>query len=158
MDGDEINANNDKVESKIELTQETIGYLNETRKWTIFLAILGFIFIGLMVIMSFSFGAIFSAFGDQGVNLPLPNFLFIALYIAMAILYFFPIFYLYQFSSFTKRGLTDKNENLIMLAFKNLKSHYKFIGVLTIIILSIYLLVFLGATLFGLLNIGNNLL
>jgi hypothetical protein len=144
MNDNESSAKQKNVDSKIELTNESISYLNETRKWTIFLAILGFIFLGFMVIMSFSFGTLFSTFGGEGINPPFPGFLFAGIYLLMVVIYFFPILYLYKFSSFTKKGLIEKNETLLTLAFKNLKSHYKYIGVFTITILSIYLLALIG--------------
>jgi hypothetical protein len=148
MDNNELNAGKENVNSKIELTDESISYLNETRKWTIFLAILGFIFLGLMVIMSFSFGTFFSALGGQGINPPFPSFLFVVLYLAIGLIYFFPILYLYKFSSFTKQGLVEKNETLMTLAFKNLKSHYKYIGIFTIVFLCLYFLFFVAAAVF----------
>ena len=36
---------------KIEIEQETIKHLNTTRKWAMFLAIIGFIILGLIIII-----------------------------------------------------------------------------------------------------------
>ena len=38
-------------ERKIEIEEETLDHLNITRKWTMFLAIIGFIFLGLFIVM-----------------------------------------------------------------------------------------------------------
>ena len=46
-----------------------------------------------------------------------------------------------------KAALSTKNDDTLSDAFEVLKSHYKFVGVFTIIILSLYALVFLFAML-----------
>lgn len=122
--------------------------LNETRKWTFFLAILGFVFIGLMVIASFSIGAIFSELGDD--SMPFPSSMLGGIYFVMGIIYFFPIYYLYKFSTHMKNALASGEDISLDEAFKNLKSHYKFVGILTIVVLSIYLLAGLAFALVGL--------
>ena len=58
---------------KIEIGQESLGYLNTTRKWTMFFAILGFIFLGLMLIIGLLAGSFLTAFtskmsGAEGVE------------------------------------------------------------------------------------------
>jgi hypothetical protein len=60
--------------------------------------------------------------------------------LGLAIIYFFPVYYLLQFSNKMKKALVDKNEDTLAKAFEMLKSHYKFIGVFTIITLSLYAL------------------
>ncbi len=60
------------------------------------------------------------------------------LYLAMAVLYFFPIYYLFQFSSKIKAALQTQSSELLEQAFSNLKSHYKFMGILLIIVLGLY--------------------
>jgi hypothetical protein len=59
----------------------------------------------------------------------------------MIAIYIFPLYYLYQFSVKLKKALTQKDDEVLASAFEMLKSHYKFVGVFTIIILSIYILV-----------------
>jgi len=126
-------------------------YLNETRKWTKFLAILGFVFIGLMVLASFFIGAIFQAmpgFSEAG-GMPFPPFVLTAIYLLMALLYFFPILYLYRFSSHLETALAHGNETELTQALSSLKSHYKFIGILTIVALSFYALALVFAMIGG---------
>lgn len=128
--------------SQITLTNDDFEYLNSIRKWTRFLAILGFIFVGLMVIGGFSIGSIFSALGPNAGTMPIPSSIFGVLYLFFAAIYFFPILYLYRFSS--NLGLALNGENNITQAFAYLKSHYKFIGILAIIIMGLYGMVLLG--------------
>ena len=77
----------------LELTKQSLSYLNETRKWTMFLAILGFVFLGIMVVFSLSFGAIFSSISGEQTELPFPGFLFGFIYLILAAVYFFPILF-----------------------------------------------------------------
>jgi hypothetical protein len=58
----------------------------------------------------------------------------------MIAIYIFPLYYLHQFSVKLKKALTSKDDEVLANAFEMLKSHYKFVGVFTIIMLSIYIL------------------
>lgn len=125
----------------IELTSESVGYLNEIRRWALFLAILGFVFVTFMIIASFSIGAIFASMGQRD-DMPFPPSLLGIIYFVMAAIYFFPIFYLFKFAAHAKEGLLDKRQGQLDLAFMNLKSHYKFMGILMIVVLCFYVLIF----------------
>ncbi len=64
-------------------------------------------------------------------------------YLVLAIIYFFPVYYLLQFSLKMKKALTSKNDETLAKAFEMIKSHYKFLGVFTIITISLYVLLFI---------------
>ena len=120
-------------------------FLKETAKWTKFLAILGFVGIGLMVLGSLVMLFAPSSLMSNG-GFPFGGKIFMMLlYLAFAVLYYFPISYLYQFSENTKKAI-NSNDNVAMRnAFEFLKSHYKFMGILTIILLSFYaIIIFIG--------------
>ena len=118
----------------IYINDEIKIYLSETAKWAKFLSILGFIGLGLLVLIPLIISITFNE----------PTFSLIAIiYIIIAIVYIIPINYLYIFSTNIKRGINSNNQELITSGLKNLKSHYKFIGILTIVIVSIYILIFL---------------
>ena len=135
-----------------ELEQLTVNsrsksFLKETAKWAKFLSIIGFIGIGIIVVFSFFAGTIFENLPNTQ---PMPIDLGMTLtitYLILAVIYFFPIYYLFQFSNKMKAALLTKNDETLSDAFEVLKSHYKFVGVLTIIMLSLYALVFLFAML-----------
>jgi hypothetical protein len=61
-------------------------------------------------------------------------------YLLLAFIYFFPVYYLLKFSNQLKKALSTKNDEILAKAFEMLKSHYKFIGVFTIITISLYVL------------------
>jgi hypothetical protein len=118
----------------IELNNLTISHLDETRKWTLFFSILGFIFMGLCIIIvpillitsqisnaSFSFLTVF----------PL---------ILVAIIYFFPIYYLLKFSINSKKAIDTLDSQCLEVSFKFLKLHYRFMGIFTIAIIILYII------------------
>ena len=122
------------------VTDEIKSFLKETAKWMRFLAILGFIGLGLILIaavMIFLAGLSASEYGPQ-------NLEFVALgYVLMAIIYYFPIDYLYKSGMYLKHGIEQNRQDLITKGFQHMKSHYKFIGITTIVVLSIYAMVIL---------------
>ena len=132
--------------SQLTVSPLASGYLNETGKWGKFLAIVGFCFVGLIVMLGLFAGTIFSSMGEA---LPFPGFLMGLIYVAIGLLYFFPVYYLFKFSNQVRTALISKNSQQLDSAFENLKSHYKFIGILMIITLSMYVLFGGGALLAG---------
>ena len=120
-------------------------FLKETAKWAKFLAILGFVGIGLTVLGSLVMLFAPSSLMSNG-DFPFGGKIFMMLlYLAFAVLYYFPISYLYQFSENTKKAIENNDNNAIRDAFEFLKSHYKFMGILTIILLSFYaIIIFIG--------------
>jgi hypothetical protein len=134
---------------ELEINNETKGFLKEISKWSYFLSIMGFIVIGIMVVFGIFFGAIMS-FSLGGVN-PYQNFGASSMgylglvYVVLGLVYFFPVYYLFLFSKKMKNALKANNSKDFVMAFSNLKSHYKFVGILTIVVVSIYSLIFLFA-------------
>ena len=64
-------------------------------------------------------------------------------YLLMALLYYFPTRYLYNFAVKMKLAIQNSQQNNLEDGFENLKSLFKFSGIFMIVILSIYGLVFL---------------
>jgi len=63
-------------------------------------------------------------------------------YILMALLYFFPCLYLFNFASKMQIALRNNDQDHLNESFKNLKSTFRFVGILTIVSLGLGLLVF----------------
>ncbi|WP_439129353.1 DUF5362 family protein [Polaribacter sp.] len=134
---------------QLTLNNASRNFLKETAKWTYFLSIVGFVFLGLMVIFSFFAGALFSSLPNSEI-MPIDfGPVMTVTYLILALIYFFPILYLFKFSTKMKIALQSKSDEDLAVAFENLKSHYKFVGVFTIIIISIYVLFFLLAIVGG---------
>jgi len=126
----------------MQLSDQAKKYLLEACKWANFIAIFGFIAIGLLIIMSFSIGSILANLPEGSLGGISPKF-FSFFYLIAAGIYFIPVFFLFQFGQKTKQALLEDDHNLLTFGLKKLKSHYKFIGVLIIIFIVFYLLLIL---------------
>jgi hypothetical protein len=136
-----------------QLTSAAVGYLQESAKWSKFMAIIGFVGIGLMVLVSLFMAIGFSVMKSSNIpGLPFSMSVFSILYVLFAAIYFFPVYYLYQYANKTSAALHSKNKQLLADGLGNLKSHHKFLGIFTLIIISIYGLIFVFAILGGILS------
>ncbi len=117
--------------------REIHAYLLETAKWGNFLAIIGYILMGLLALLS-----LFMMFGMSQLiaNQVFPIWIMGVVYLAMAGVYWFPVTYLYRFSAQMKQAVLSRNEGLYTSGFANLKSLFKFFGIFTIVILALYAL------------------
>ncbi len=116
------------------LNSEIKAYLAETARWGYFLSIIGFIGIGFIVLIGLFFvGFMSTLMADIPFFSPI---LVSSSFLIGAALYFFPTLYLYRFSAKMKIALRTDDEAELTTAFQNLKSLYKFFGVLTAIYLS----------------------
>lgn len=144
-----MNLNNDIFEES-GLTPESKQHLLETAKWTKFLSIIGFIGTGIMfIIMIFMLagGSYFAAL--SGSMAPGFSFAGIAImWIFMLALYIYPIYAMYQFSKYLKIGINSNSSEDLTIAFRHQKGMYKFMGILMVILLCIYALIFI----FGILS------
>ena len=132
-----------EASNELSLSRGSLSFLSEIARWTKFLSILMFIGIGFMVIIGFFAGSIFDKLGSvsqQPYNMPFPGFMLGFIYIIMALIYFPPVLYLFNFSTKIKKALANKDNRVLENAFENLKSHYKYIGIFTIVFMGIYLL------------------
>ena len=130
---------------KIEIEQETLKHLNTTRKWAMFLAIIGFIILGLIVIIGLLAGTFLTAFNSGGKDLGIPESLMFVPILLLAVIYFFPVLFLFRFSKHTSHAVQTLDKLEFHKAIKNLKSCFVYIGVLIIIILSLYIVVLIVA-------------
>jgi hypothetical protein len=125
---------------QLTITSTAKGFLKETAKWCKFLSVLGFVGLGLLFLSSFFISSVYSNM-PQAAAMPFNlGIVMTVVYILIIAIYIFPLYYLYQFSLKLKKALLSKDEKILADAFEMLKSHYKFIGVFTIIMLSIYIL------------------
>ncbi|MEL4455449.1 DUF5362 family protein [Lutimonas vermicola] len=129
----------------MQLSEQAKKYLLEASKWANFIAIVGFIAIGLLIIMSFSIGTILANLPEGSLGGLSPKF-FSFFYLIAAGVYFIPVFFLFQFGQKTKQALMQDDHNLLTFGLKKLRSHYKFIGILFIVFISLYIfLILFGA-------------
>ncbi len=128
-----------------DLELRTRELLTTAGKWGRFLAILGFIGCGLMLLG----GIIFLAFVPRMPGVGSEASLFVLIYVLGAVLYFLPTLYLYRFSSAAiDTGRTGSPEDLYNAAL-NIKKLLKFTGIMVIVVIGLYILAIVGAILFA---------
>jgi len=154
MENSEIQQSLISEKSELVLNNESIEYLKETRKWTMFFAILGFVVIGFMAIGALVMGMIGIVGGNFGGFQGTAFFgIFAIIYIIIGALYFFPVLYMLKFSIYMKKAIEQTNQGDLSLAFLNLKSHYRFMGIFTIALFGLYILIIIVVLLIGLASI-----
>ena len=133
---------------KIEIGPEILDHLNSTRKWTTFLAVLGFIFLGLLLIAGLATSVFLKTFKTTEANMGIPESLMILLFIIIGFIYFFPVFILFRFSRNTRNAFQILDLNKLLKGFRNLRLYFTYIGILVIVVLTIYAvgLLFAGAS------------
>ncbi|MFP4664305.1 MAG: hypothetical protein ACLFM1_07740 [Bacteroidales bacterium] len=121
--------------------------LDNTARWGRFFAILGFISMGIMILVGI--GIVLMEPFLKG----LPAFTGL-IYIALAVLYLFPSLYLLHFANQIKKGLLNSDVTILERGLYNLQRTYQFVGNTTIALIGLYMLVviFIGVdtVIFGL--------
>jgi Na+/phosphate symporter len=126
---------------KIEIEQETLNNLNTTRKWTMFIAILGFIFLGLLIVVGAIAGTFLMAFNSNEKVLGIPESLMFIPLLFLALVYFPPVLFLFRFSKHAGHAVHTFDKKEMHGAIRNLKLYFAYLGVLIIVILTFYVAV-----------------
>ncbi len=138
---------------EVKVTPESKAYFVEAANWGTFLAIVGYLGIAIMVIFGIfvmlaggkltetmeAFEQVYG-FQESAPAFKLGSFFTGFLMLAIAVLYFFPVYYLHQFSSKVKYGVNSLKQESFDAGVRNLKSLFKFMGILTIVMIAIYVL------------------
>jgi hypothetical protein len=142
---DDVLDDSSTSDNQLVLTAAIQGFLRESAQWGKFLAILGFVFIGLGVIgMLFNIGAMASG-GFGGTE----GGLFALAYLVFVGITIIPIIYLYNFSQKMQAALQQKSQPLLQDAFENHKSMFKFYGILVLVMIIVYIIVLVGFAAFA---------
>jgi hypothetical protein len=139
----EITNTGIELDTKLSITTEGTSYLKTTYKWATFLAIMGFIGSGIMVLVAIVLMIISPFLGTTsklGSTFGVPMFLIGLIYLALGVLYFFPAYYLYNFSDKMKSALYSNRQDELDNSLKNLKKVFKFMGIMTIVLISAYII------------------
>ncbi|MDP4292791.1 MAG: hypothetical protein Q8908_17045 [Bacteroidota bacterium] len=133
-----------------QITEESIGYLNTVAKWTKFFAVLGFVGVGLMILIGLSMGIIFSLLNNSEAfsQIPIPTHFLGFIYIVIAAVYLMPVIYLNNFSNNLTNAISMRNTDMLTVAFYNLKRHFKFMGIMTIVMIISYFVLIIGVVAF----------
>ena len=138
---------------EMKLNESAKYFLKETAKWAYFLSILGYVGIGFIVLAGLFAGTLFSAMGKMNPAMSVMGSSFgivmTVIYLLIGAIYFFPVYYLNKFASNAKMACATNDSDKLTISFQYLKSHYKFIGIMTLVVFSLYLLMIIGAIIGG---------
>jgi hypothetical protein len=143
----------DQPEKPLIVTEDIRSYLYDTAKWTKFLSIIGFVFTALIALFAFGSSAFVSLLATYSPGNPLAAMGsgFITVYfLVMALLYFYPSLLMFKHSNAVKKAVLYGDQESLSIAMLNLKSFFKFWGVLMIVLIAFYFLVMLMAVIAGL--------
>lgn len=133
----------------------TKTHLIETSKWARFLAIVGFIALGLMLLFGIYMSTVFSSmdrfdnlYGRSSSNVfSMLGAGMAVFYIVVAVIMFFPLLFLLRFANRMRSALAGNDQEVLNGSFQNLKAYFRYLGVITIIGLAFYALTIIIAIL-----------
>ncbi|HEX7903401.1 MAG TPA: DUF5362 family protein [Chitinophagaceae bacterium] len=127
------------------------NHLFETAKWGRFLAIVGFVICGLIVVAGIFAATSFNDLSsggyrgrydmyDESAGLGAIGPMVLVICIIVATLYFFPSLFLLRFSNRMKTALASDNQELLASSFQNLKIVFRYTGIMSIVFIVLYVL------------------
>jgi len=134
-----------EITDQDQITGTTLNYLLKTAKWMQFIAIAGFILIGIFAIVIFAIpDLMLFQRNTDGLSMPgsgdtsamIIGFMVILLFA------FFPNLFLYQSAINFIRYARDNNSFNLEVAFKKLHSLFLYVGIIVIIYLAIFVFAF----------------
>lgn len=118
----------------------TKAHLSETARWARFLAIIGFVSLVLMILIIIGAFVYMGTEGSANAMFPGMGVAMAVYYIIIAAIWFIPLLYLLRFSGAMRTALNGNDQQALNTSFLNLKACFKFVGIVTIILLVLSLL------------------
>jgi hypothetical protein len=121
---------------------ETKSHLSETATWARLLALLGFMFLILLIGVGIYSSITISRFEDSyreidGLDktgmMSSAGTSVAIIYVILALILFFPLLFTLRFANRIKNALHSNNQSLLNSAFHNLKITFRYLGITTII-------------------------
>lgn len=124
---------------KIVIDEYGKSYMLETARWAKFLAIIGFVAFGLIMIglvaLMVNMPKMQGELGTYSTGYGMGTVISYAVLIAI---FFYPMYALYKFARLVKTAVLTTNQKQFDDAFRYLKNTFKFWGIYTIILLILY--------------------
>lgn len=147
---------------QLHINAMSMASLSETRRWTLFFAVLGIIGIVLMVILAIFMmmvlpGILNQRMGMVPTAMPMPTGVFGFVNLIFAAIYLLPVIYLLQFSRKIKIALSTRDSGILGKALRSLMLHFRTVGIIMIVIIFLNILFFVGMMVLGigLLGLSN---
>lgn len=132
---------------ELQVDASALSYLRDAAKWARFLSLAGFVFCGLFVVFAIVavtlLGGLFNTMGTSPASGGMGPAPIAVVCICIAALNFFPNLYLYNFAGRMRLALQNNDQDHLNTAFKNIRGLLRFVGVLMIIAVGLFLLIFL---------------
>lgn len=137
---------------KLEVDDTAKAYMLEGARWGKFIAIVGFILIGIFIIIFASLmvtmSSVFSGMDSMpGNRMPFSPVMLFFIYIIIALLGIYPTFSLFKYSQKVKSSINTMNAVDFNTAFRHLRNLLKFYGIMMIVGLAFYGIIFIVAIL-----------
>jgi len=137
----------------LQIDSASMLYLKDTARWARFLGIVGFIMCGLAVCFAIlavtAMAGLFSQLGTGSFGGCLGAGGVALIYIILALIYFFPCLYLYNFGIRMKTALLNNDQEQLVVSFKNARACLRFIGILMIIAIGFWVLMLIFIVIAG---------
>lgn len=135
--------------ANIPVTPLMIEHLRATKPWVRFMSIMSFIGAGLMVLLGLFMILMPIAPGMKGFGVgPIVGLI----YIAMAAIYIAPAVFLHRFASAIGDLMVGGGDVALEAALGSQKSFWRFVGILTLVVVCIYALIIVVAISVGLIG------
>ncbi len=125
------------------ITPRMTELLKKTRPWVLFIAILGLVLTGLIVVVGLGV-AVMMLVGDEPAMAG-----FGLVYLFMALIYFFPCYFLLKFAGAIKRLVSGGGSAAMEEALERQYSFWRLIGILALIVFALYALIIVVAIVAG---------
>lgn len=133
-----MESQHDLLSNDLAVTAIAQEYLLISAKWGKFLSIIGFVGCGIMILIGVFFSSFMASNSMQFSKLPFPAAMIGVIYVVIAALMFFPCIFLFKFSVKMKDAILTASQENFEIGLENMKSMFKFYGILTLIVLGFY--------------------
>lgn len=125
----------------LQIDAQSQSYLGETAKWAKFVAIVSFVLVAIMIFAFLALAALTTTtpFSDSAMRFYGGGVL-VVMAIVMTIVIVIPNVFLLRFATRMQAALRNNDQPSLISAFSNIKSCYKFIGILYIVMIAIWIL------------------
>jgi len=137
-----------RIGSPTSLSPDDADQIHATAKWARLVAILGFVFLGILLLMGFTMGPFISRVlalnaAMTGQAMPIDptmlGLLYGVLFLIAVIIYFFPTLFLYQYATRTLRALRGGFDAArFSKGIGAQRSFFAYVGILMIILVGLY--------------------
>ncbi len=129
-----------------QLTSLSIAYLHKAAKWGKFISLLGFIMTSLMIVAGILMSFVLNSVHLNEMvplNSPFSAKILSIFYVSVAAIFLVPVSFLHAFSNNAIKAVNQGNTDKMTTSLRNLKNLFVFLGISTLVILTLYVIILL---------------